>query len=282
MELFEINPHVRYCKTITRPHGASVVRAYDCRIFYLLSGRCSFTASDSAYLLGENDLLYLPAGIAYSLEYDTSAPIELLSVNFDFDQSHRHLQSPLQTQPPQSFVEDELIRVPSALPFLSPICLKHFSRVQSLLSETEKEIARGSLYAREYASALLRQILLEILRGRDRKRDTEDHLSQAIKQYLNRHYTEDITAESLGVRFGYHPYHLNRIFKKQIGTTLRQYLIEERIRAAKNLLLVTELSIGEIAASVGIPEQAYFSYCFKKCVGIPPSEYRSRKGVRYL
>ena len=45
---------------------------------------------------------------------------------------------------------------------------------------------------------------------------------------------------------------------------------------------MTELSVGEIAAEVGISDQAYFSYCFKKSVGISPMEYRSKKGIRYL
>ena len=283
MEVFEINPHIRYCQKLTKPHGAHEVCACDCRIFYLLSGVCVFTVEDHAYSLKGNDLIYIPSGVPYRLDWDEkAAPIEMLSVNFDFDQGHRHLNKPLQTRPPQELDDAEWIRVPEGLPWGSPICIGNFTDVQTLLFETEKEIARGNIFGREYASSLLRQVLLEILRGKDRIANTEESLSQRIRQYLNRHYAEDVTAEVLGVRFGYHPYHLNRIFKKQIGTTLRRYLIDQRIRAAKNLLLVTELSVGEVAAAVGIPEQAYFSYCFKKCVGTSPREYREQKGIRYL
>ena len=282
MELFEINPYVRYCNKLTKPHNAHLVYACDCRIFYLLSGSCTFTVEDRGHRISEGDLLYIPSCIPYRLDYDGSTPIEMLIVNFDFDQSHRHLQKPLQTRTPHDLTDAELIPVPAGLPFDTPICIKDFTRVQPLLFETEKEITRGNLLGQEYASALLRQILLEILRGKDQKENTERSLTRQLRQYLNRHYAEPVTAEALGIRFGYHPYHLNRIFKKQMGTTLRQYLIEQRIRASKNLLLMTELSVGEIAAEVGISDQAYFSYCFKKSVGISPMEYRSKKGIRYL
>ena len=282
MELFEINPYVRYCKIITKPHDARLVRACDCRIFYLLSGTCTFTLEEQICTLEANDLLYIPSCVPYRLDYDANTPIEMLIVNFDFDQSHNHLQKPLQTKLPSDPFNADFICVPQGLPFNAPVFIKDFSKVQPLLFETEKEITRDNRFSREYASTLLRQILLELLRGKDQKANTEETLTKQLQQYLNRHYAEDITAETLGIRFGYHPYHLNRIFKKQVGTTIRQYLIEQRISATKNLLLVTDLSIGEIAAAVGIPEQAYFSYCFKKCVGISPSEYRSKKGVRYL
>lgn len=282
MEMFEINPHIRYCKKIPKPNGSSLVRTYDCRIFFLLSGACTFTVEDRIYPLKESALLYIPSGVPYRLNYETTDPIELLIINFDFDQSYRHIQKPLQTQASEKFNEADWIRVPPGLPFFEPICIENFSKVQSLLSETEKENACDDLFGKMYASALLRQILLEILRGKDQKSNTEESLSQQIKQYLNRHYTEEINAESLGIRFGYHPYHLNRVFKKQFGTTLRQYLIEQRICAAKGLLLGTELTVGEIASAVGISDQAYFSYCFKKCVGIAPTEYRNKKGIRYL
>ena len=282
MELYEINPNIRYCEKITKPHGARPVVAYDSRIFYLLSGTCTFTIAGEAMLLSESDLLYIPSGCPYRLEYDVDAPIELIIINFDFDQSHRDIRKPLATHSEDDFSIEKLIAVPEDLPFRSPIRIESFTAVQTLLLEAEKETARGGLFGREYASTLLRQILLEILRGKDQKANSEELLSERIRQYLNRHYTEDITAESLGVRFGYHPYHLNRIFKRHVGTTLRQYLIEQRIRAAKNLLLVTDLSVGDVAAAVGIPEQAYFSYCFKKSIGISPSEYRNKKGVRYL
>ncbi|MBQ9759824.1 MAG: helix-turn-helix transcriptional regulator [Clostridia bacterium] len=282
MEIFEINPHIRYCRKLPKPNSSRLVRTYDCRIFFLLSGTCTFKIEERAYPLRENTLLYIPSGVPYRFDYKSTAPIELLIMNFDFDREHQHLQSPLQTQTPKSFDESNWIRVPSGLSFSEPICIENLSSVHPLLSETEKEYNRGDFLGKELASALLRQCLLEILRGKDQKANSEEVLTQRLKQYLTRHYTEEVSAEALGIRFGYHPYHLNRIFKKQTGTTLRQYLIEQRIHAAKSLLLGTELTVGEIAVEIGIADPAYFSYCFKKYVGISPTDYRGQKDIHYL
>ena len=66
------------------------------------------------------------------------------------------------------------------------------------------------------------------------------------------------------------------MFKKEVKHTFVSYLMNLRMEAAKELLLTTELKSFEIAEKVGFSEPNYFSFCFKKQVGISPKEYRSR------
>ncbi len=66
------------------------------------------------------------------------------------------------------------------------------------------------------------------------------------------------------------------MFKKEVKLTFVSYLMNLRMEAAKELLLTTELKSFEIAEKVGFSEPNYFSFCFKKQVGISPKEYRSR------
>ena len=64
-----------------------------------------------------------------------------------------------------------------------------------------------------------------------------------------------------------------------MGRSPQQYLINLRLHNAQNMLLDTDLSVGEIARSVGYDDQLYFSRLFHRYFGTSPREYREvRKG----
>lgn len=68
--------------------------------------------------------------------------------------------------------------------------------------------------------------------------------------------------------------HFTRIFKQVSGMSLIQYIQAKRIERAQTLLLVSRLSIKEIAETVGIPNLSQFSKLFSKETGYSPREYR--------
>lgn len=70
--------------------------------------------------------------------------------------------------------------------------------------------------------------------------------------------------------------YFSRLFKNEMGTGFVDYVNGIRIAKAKELLRTTDLRINEVAADVGIDNPNYFSILFKKQVGIPPGEFRSR------
>ncbi|MNN62133.1 HTH-type transcriptional regulator YesS [compost metagenome] len=69
--------------------------------------------------------------------------------------------------------------------------------------------------------------------------------------------------------------YFSSIFKKETKTTFVAYLLHLRMEAAKELLRTTDLRAMEIAEKVGYAEPNYFSFSFKKHVGMSPKEYRS-------
>ena len=69
--------------------------------------------------------------------------------------------------------------------------------------------------------------------------------------------------------------YLNRIFKKETGMTLSEYISVKRIDRAKLLLLTTRMPVSEVAMSVGFQSFSYFSKIFKKRVGVEPSKFRA-------
>ena len=82
----------------------------------------------------------------------------------------------------------------------------------------------------------------------------------------------DELAAMVHVSSGY----LGRIFKKETGHALTDYIIKKRIFVAKQLLIKTSLSITDISTRVGISYSSYFTKIFKEQVGVTPQEYRQK------
>jgi AraC-like DNA-binding protein len=95
-----------------------------------------------------------------------------------------------------------------------------------------------------------------------------------VKAYLDEHYKERITLDSLADRFYINKFYLTRTFKEQFGTTVLSYLDQVRITHAKQMLRFSALSIEAIGREVGIDDSAYFNRVFKKVEGVAPGEYR--------
>lgn len=97
-----------------------------------------------------------------------------------------------------------------------------------------------------------------------------------VLHYLDEHYTEDISLDSLADRFYISKYYLSREFKKAFGTTIIQYILAKKITNAKELLRYSNASIEDIAGLCGIGDASYFNKVFKKIEGCTASEYRKQ------
>lgn len=106
--------------------------------------------------------------------------------------------------------------------------------------------------------------------------DKSKYLSDAIRfideYYSNPDLSVDMVSESIGVSAGY----LSRLFRKETDYTMMTYLVNRRIRAAKDMLKDYSHKVYEVAELVGYRDIAYFSATFKKYVGVSPSEYQDR------
>ncbi|MFK0522745.1 response regulator [Paenibacillus illinoisensis] len=104
----------------------------------------------------------------------------------------------------------------------------------------------------------------------------KDIVEQALR-FTKEHYADpDLSIQKvcgyLHISSGY----FCGIFKKEVQLTFLQYLMQIRMEAAKELLRSTELKSFEIAERVGFAEPNYFSFCFKKHIGVSPKEYRKQ------
>ncbi|MCI8387672.1 MAG: AraC family transcriptional regulator [Clostridiales bacterium] len=123
---------------------------------------------------------------------------------------------------------------------------------------------------------IITKLCLDIARlsadsGRTGKSDTRiDKVIEKIHQSYDRELSVTELASSVFLSEG----HLRVLFRERCGMSPQRYLTLLRINAAKQLLEQPNLTISEVARSVGIPDPLYFSRIFRAETGLSPSKYR--------
>ena len=110
---------------------------------------------------------------------------------------------------------------------------------------------------------------------------TSSHVERA-KDYVRQHYREKIYLDDIADSIGISPTHLSKLFKKETGQCLQDYINEERVFRAANLLMYSELSLMEIAEYVHFPSQSYFGKIFKQFKGVSPRIFRDQYRAREI
>lgn len=105
------------------------------------------------------------------------------------------------------------------------------------------------------------------------------NLSDAIeqaKQYIAAHVYSPIKRSQIASSIHMNEEYLSRIFKKEVGMSLVEYITEVKLKAALNLLEHTQLSISQISVQLGYENFAYFSQLFRSHYQITPSAFRKQ------
>ena len=97
-----------------------------------------------------------------------------------------------------------------------------------------------------------------------------------IDQYIQQHYTENISRNEIGAAFYLVPEYVAKLYKKKSGKSLKDAINDYRLSQAKALLLTTDRKVSDIALDVGFDNFSYFSTLFKKNLGMTPNEYRKQ------
>jgi two-component system response regulator YesN len=112
--------------------------------------------------------------------------------------------------------------------------------------------------------------------GQVKKRNTIDYsnkIVQATKEYLEAHYTEEISLEDVAEYVNISPQYFSKLIKKHTGFNFIDWLSMLRVNKAKELLTNSNLTVKEVCYMVGYKDPNYFSRIFKKKIGLTPSEY---------
>ena len=103
-------------------------------------------------------------------------------------------------------------------------------------------------------------------------------LAEQIRSEFARCAGSGLTQEDICRRIGVTPRHAQRVFRQAYGTSIHRFLLEEKLRKARALLLYTDSSVTQIAAESGFENEKYFSTVFHRQEGMTPSQYRRMHG----
>lgn len=96
-------------------------------------------------------------------------------------------------------------------------------------------------------------------------------------EYMTYHYDEKLKINDLADFIGINRSYLTSSFKKHMGCSPQEFLINLRVEKAKSLLKKTDMSINAVANAVGYPDQLAFSKVFKQHCGMSPRMYKEEK-----
>jgi AraC family transcriptional regulator len=98
-------------------------------------------------------------------------------------------------------------------------------------------------------------------------------LQQAI-DYIHAHLNRDLSLAELASVVNISPTYFASLFKKVMGISPHQYVIQQRVEQAKLMLLKTDLAIADIALQVGFSSQSHLTQQFKRLTGVTPKQVR--------
>jgi AraC family transcriptional regulator len=144
------------------------------------------------------------------------------------------------------------------------------------------EMSSHGLGCRLYGDALAQLLAVQLLRTHTRLRRVRNPgdpvLPKAklrrVIEYVEAHLGESLTVKQIAGLAGVSTFHFARAFKNSAGLPVHQYVLRRRVERACRLLGRPELTIAEIALSVGFANQNHFTTCFGRILGTTPKKYR--------
>lgn len=104
---------------------------------------------------------------------------------------------------------------------------------------------------------------------------------EKVIEYINNNLTEDLSLNKVASYAGFSAVYFHNCFKTATGKTLREYVEEQRIKKAVNILISTDSTLTDVAYECGFSSQSYFSLAFKRRMKMTPREYVKEVIKRY-
>jgi AraC family transcriptional regulator len=101
-------------------------------------------------------------------------------------------------------------------------------------------------------------------------------LARAV-EYVQDQLDADLTVSGIAQAVGMSPDHFTRLFKESTGQSPHRYVVEARVRKAKELLTTGKFTISEAAFHVGFVDQSHLTRHFKRVFGLPPKRLLGRR-----
>lgn len=151
----------------------------------------------------------------------------------------------------------------------------------ALLNESNAETAVGKIYS----DSLMQTLTLHLLRNYSTANALHETANgglsgyklKRVQEFIDANLEEDLSLAEIAEVADLSQFHFARAFRKSTGKTPQQYLMEQRIERAKELLLKDDLPIIEISLQTGFKNQSHFTTLFRKFTKYTPKTWRELK-----
>ncbi len=245
---------------------SSVPHSHHCtELFFVTSGKGLFQIQERTFSVIGNDMIIINPNVLHTEIGQDGSPMEYIVLGLegaDFlsegNDDLRFCHFPCETISPDilTCLEKILIEFKEEQPYADDIAM---GWLQILLGKLQR----------------YRQVSLTL---KPSQKATVE--SAKIKRYIDHHFKEDISLDTLAKVAHLNKFYLSHIYKRDHGISPINYLIERRIKESKFLLADTDYNISQIASFVGFSSPSYFSQCFNRLEGTSPRAYRQRHNLK--
>lgn len=164
--------------------------------------------------------------------------------------------------------------------FITRYCIEGGMEMEEAYNRSDIYIRRIDLFESEEEVVALHKELVEEYAKRMRSIRKKTMYSKPVVvclEYIYAHLHTKITLEALAKEAKLSSTYLSKLFHKEVGTSVSQYIMQKRIEAAEKMLRYTEFSSAEIANCLCFCSESHFISMFKRYVKVTPREYRERQ-----
>jgi AraC-like DNA-binding protein len=233
----------------------------DYDLTYVIRGNARYTIDDTIYELVPGDLLYLADGMEKEAITYPKNPMHCFSINFNS-------KYPSTKVPPPFF------------PVLSNIGLRQdiIDMFRELTISWTEQQKGYTMKTRALLTLILHRLSEIILYNIDST--PGDYRINRIIHYIQTHYAEKVTVKHLANRAHLDTDYFGRLFKREMGASVHEYITQIRVRNAENMLQSGIYKVHEVAEHCGFSDVFHFYKSFKSIRGFPPSRCIPRNGKR--
>lgn len=250
--------HIHNCPNWTYDYHVHAKRA---EINYIQNGTGTYTLNNIPFQVKPKDLIVINPGILHSVRSNPHYPLNVWSFCIEYGLNEPENESllpsnayPVVTTGYFSDLIEEIVNV--------ILCEHQASAKTTVIDEliSALYIIVQELYDRSDSPAI----------------NMDESFTNMIMAYINDHYTEPITLQTLSKTFFVSSSHISHEMSRVYGISPIEYLIRRRLNAAKWKLIMTDDIIPDIALFVGYENSNHFSKLFAKRLGITPQAFREK------
>ncbi len=198
---------------------------------------------------------------------ETQEAYRLLKETGRLEAGLRFLSDSMKDQAAGAAIGRTLVRMGAKKAGLNPIVIDSVSQEYA---QRMQHAASGKELKR-LTKELVGRICEEV--RKERRSDYSPYVKKALN-YMDANLGNPVTVGEVSEAAGISRSHFVKLFVRETGMTMKRYLAKKRCEIAVNLLLDSDLSIQEIGAYVGYPDNNYFSKVFRIQTGVSPQDYR--------